>query len=926
MWLAWGGVMADNSWRLTRDSLVVADGTTYRYSVDTPKGEGLVSTRPDVADVLNGLPDGKWRFVDAGGAEKNGGLPEKDDRLQRLDAKGRVAGTYPVALHKIALAPDIKIHNPGITTGVSTDLVIDFFAGQRTPGADVEIIVPAEFDVTPDNVTVDVIGRGPVVLRNLSKQSIGRTGTNYSYSKVGEGSVTTGNVGGKPCKIIKLAGIDLRPDNGPDVRMVLKGVKVSRPGDYPVAARYTVSQPEALASEITEATVMATPVIADLHREAATRGGYRDNQDFSWTALSWTPTGDTAGMQLMVSDDRGATWNTHRADIEDGRVVAGRLEPDKLYAFKLRTLRGPRKGDSNVVWYHSGKINVKDHGVAGDGTTDDTDAINKTIDFAASIGGGTLVFPTGEYPVRTVHLKSNVWLLVDSGAVIKALPGGDTPELTWFSDRDYRSGLSPTDPRPYNDPENYMTKQDVGHTYFRNTMFHGERIENVKIVGRGRITGNGNIVTGDKVMNNAPERRCDKMFTFKLCRNIEIGGPETDRDMWYDETADEPYYIDGDRKAFDRDSMLHIDQGGHFVLLATGTDGIYVHDTYFGNYNTSNARDIYDFMACNDVHVRNIYSKVSSDDIVKPGSDCSLGFTRPARGYMVRNIVGDTNCNLFQIGSETADDIQDLYVDNIYVLGANKAGFSISANDGAHVKNVYLNSGKTGPLHHRSVMKRTRAPFFISISNRGRVLGADVEMFAFTENGAQRKELLVTNSNIGRVENIHINGVDIDEVYGGSSFRKKDRWTPYDGSQNEATPIIAGFKLPDSENVVGGLSFTMPDGRHTGYIDNVSFNDVNILVKGGHPAGDAEAFPPEIGVGRYNVGDLKIQPAYGFWFRHAKNVKMNGCTVGAEREDGRYPVVLDDVIGAEIVNLNVKEGVTDKEPVKILRSEDIHIR
>lgn len=49
---------------------------------------------------------------------------------------------------------------------------------------------------------------------------------------------------------------------------------------------------------------------------------------------------------------------------------------------------------------------------------------------------------------------------------------------------------------------------------------------------------------------------------------------------------------------------------------------------------------------------------------------------------MVRNIVGDTNCNLFQIGSETADDIQDLYVDNIYVLGANKAGFSISTNDG----------------------------------------------------------------------------------------------------------------------------------------------------------------------------------------------------------------------------------------------------
>ena len=292
---------------------------------------------------------------------------------------------------------------------------------------------------------------------------------------------------------------------------------------------------------------------------------------------------------------------------------------------------------------------------------------------------------------------------------------------------------------------------------------------------------------------------------------------------------------------------------------------------------------------------------------------------------MVRNIVGDTNCNLFQIGSETADDIQDLYVDNIYVLGANKAGFSISTNDGGHIKNVYLNSGKTGPIHSRSVMHRTRAPFFISISNRGRVLGADVAPFTFTENGSVRKELLVTNSDIGQVENIVICGVDIDEVYGGSSFRG-DRWKAYDGSQSTATPIIAGFKLPDTEVVEGGLTFRLPNGQHTGYIKNVQFHDVNLLVKGGHPVEDAEAYPPEIGVGRYNVGDLKIQPSFGFWARHVKGFLLDNCSISAEQKDGRYAVVLDDVIGAEIRNLKVKEGITDKENVKSLRSEKVIIK
>jgi len=369
--------------------------------------------------------------------------------------------------------------------------------------------------------------------------------------------------------------------------------------------------------------------------------------------------------------------------------------------------------------------------------------------------------------------------------------------------------------------------------------------------------------------------------------------------------------------------MLQIDRGGHFVLLATGTDHIYVHNTYFAKKNSGNARDIYDFMACNNVTVTNIYSKISSDDIVKLGSDCALGFTRPVKNYWVRNIIGDTNCNLFQIGSETADDIQEVYVDNIYVLGSNKAGFSISTNDGAHIKNIHLNSGRTGSIHSRSVMHRTRAPFFFSISNRARVIGADVEKFSFNENGTTRSELLATNVNIGSIENITIHGIDISEVYGGSSFRG-DRWKPYDGSQNKASAIIAGYKLPDDADVEGGLTFRLPNGQHTGYIENIRFSDVKMTVKGGHAAADAGLIPPELGVGRYNVSDFKIQPAYGFWIRHAKGLTMKDCMIRTEEADGRYAVVLDDVHKADVIGLKViNEGITG-EKIKTIRSSRIN--
>lgn len=907
-------------WQLTSDSLLLFEGTTYRYTVDTPENEGLVSTLPTVMELKKKLVDagvGTFNLLAVDGKEKTLGMPENGDCLLSYSGK-----RLPIGVRKGALPSVLKIDRDEFTIKTAGKLTLDFYAGQRSPMTTVIISVPEGIDVTLDNTKVNVIGRGEVLLRDLSKQSIGRTGTNYSYNRVGE--VELQKIENKGTLLI-FKELDFRPSNGPDIRLCINGVVLPSKGTYTFGAEYKTSKPEILRSPVTTVTLKGVTTVTDFTRNTLRAFTYKKNWDLSFTSFHWTAPKDAKSVRLLQSEDMGKTWVSVKTEIlpDDDFGAAYRLKPNQLYAFKLSVEGGDNQGDSNIAWYYSGLWDVKTLGVKGDAIADDTDALNKAIEKLNGIGGGILYFPAGTYNVRTVHLQSNVWLSLSTDAVIQAFPGADAPEVTWFSDRAYRSGLSPTDPRPYADPENYLTKQDVGHTFFRNAMFSGERIDNVKIVGTGRITGNGNLVTTDKVMNNSPEKRADKMFSLKLCTNIEIGGWNINKDMWYDPQRDEPYYIEKDgQKNFDVSNMLHIDQAGHFVLLATGTDGIHVHDTYFAKHSSKNARDIYDFMACNDVTAINIYSRVSSDDIIKPGSDCSLGFTRPAHDYKVRNIVGDTNCNLFQIGSETADDIQDLYIDNIYVLGANKAGFSISTNDGGHIKNVYLNSGKTGPIHSRSVMRRTRAPFFISISNRGRVLGANVAPFVFKENGTIRKELLVTNSNIGEVENIIVKGVDIEEVYGGSSFRG-DRWKAYNGSQNKATPIIAGFKLPDSENIEGGLTFRLPNGLHTGYIENVQFHDVNLLVKGGHPSEDAEACPPGIGVGRYNVGDLKIQPAFGFWARHVKGFVLDNCKINAENKDGRYAIVLDDVIGAEIKNLQVEKNVTDKENVKAIRSHNV---
>lgn len=921
---------------ITKDTIVVITGSTYSFTVDTHPDSGLVSTRTSVKQLLSQVKskDGssqQYIVRNSDGGKKVKGELVTGDQLVVTARDGKTTKTYFIAVEPMAISGQLRLEKKYLTANTRTSLKIYFTAGQRTPNATVKIYIPRGIELTEDNTTVNVIGRGRVKLKDLATQSIGRVGTNYPNKKVGNFSISKQPGGGS---LLLFRHLDLRPANGADLIIEISDVNLSVAGEYHFRATYSTSKPEVLTSPgigPETAALTVTRTIADLERVVDKRLHYKEEPDtYTKASFNWSVTQNTSAVWLQQSTDDGKNWINSPAviDLKKGMASISGLKPDKLYRFRLLVKDGVHKGFSNSVAFYSGKMDIKRFDVKADSLSDNTGKINEAIEFLHSIGGGTLLFSEGTYNVRTVHLKSNVYLYVDKGATIKAIKGADAPETTWFCDKKYRSGLSPTDAGPYADPENYMTKQDVGHHYFRNTMFFGERLDNVKIIGNGYITGNGNLVTGDRVMNNAPDNRADKMFTLKLCTNLEIGGLYREEDLWYDSTRDEPYYIRKDgAKDFNTGNMLHIDRGGHFVLLATGTDNIHVHDTYFAKHNESNARDIYDFMECNNVTATNIYSKVSSDDIIKPGSDCSLGFTRPAAHYKVRNIIGDTNCNLFQIGSETADDIMDIHVDNIYVLGANKAGFSISTNDGAHIKDIHLNCGHTGSIHSRSKMYRAFAPFFISISNRGRILGATVERYKFDENGVKHDELLVTNVNIGVVENIIINGIDVSEVYAGSSYGGKNgRWKAYDGSQRRATPIIAGYKLPDTEVVEGGLNFTLPNGKHTGYIKNIVFNDVHVLVKGGNPLSDTAASPPELGVGQYNASNLKVQPSYGLWARHVQELTVEGCSFNYEKADGRYALFLDDVMGAKISDTKMTMVEQNNTAIRLKNTSDVHIK
>ena len=118
---------------------------------------------------------------------------------------------------------------------------------------------------------------------------------------------------------------------------------------------------------------------------------------------------------------------------------------------------------------HAAIFDITAFGAKGDGKTQNRDAINKAIEAAAAAGGGTVEFPPGTWVTGSIRLRSNVTLHLERGAVIEA-----------------SSEAAEYDPP---EPNQWDKFQDFGHSHFHNSLIWGEGLENIAIIGGGRISG-----------------------------------------------------------------------------------------------------------------------------------------------------------------------------------------------------------------------------------------------------------------------------------------------------------------------------------------------------------------------------------------------------------------------------------------------------
>jgi polygalacturonase len=283
---------------------------------------------------------------------------------------------------------------------------------------------------------------------------------------------------------------------------------------------------------------------------------------------------------------------------------------------------------TQVPAHAAGTFNVRDFGAKGNGSTLDDDAIDRAVTAANAAGGGTVLFPSGTYQSRTIHLKSNVTLQLDTGATIRAAG----------------SGMDAAEPNPFS------RYQDYGHSHFHDALMWGDGITNFAVTGSGTIDGSA-LVTA----NGVPAGKGDKALSLTRCANVTVRG-------------------------------VTFRSGGHFAILTNGCNGVLLDGV---KVLATKSRDGVNLI--NTANVEVTHSRIEAqDDALSFKSDFALGRTFVSEHIRVHDsTILSTENNALQFGVESCGDFRDVVFQKVAITGAGKAGIGIVSLDGGRITDVH---------------------------------------------------------------------------------------------------------------------------------------------------------------------------------------------------------------------------------------------
>ncbi|HMG86709.1 MAG TPA: glycoside hydrolase family 28 protein [Terracidiphilus sp.] len=463
----------------------------------------------------------------------------------------------------------------------------------------------------------------------------------------------------------------------------------------------------------------------------------------------------------------------------------------------------------------SGIFDVRKYGAKGDGKTLDTDAVNRSIEAAAAAGGGVVLFPSGTYLCFSIHLKSQVHLVLDQGSTILAADSPSPGQQTGYNGGAYDSAEPNTE---------WDAFQDYGHNHWHNSLLWGEGIHDISITGPGLIYGKGlsfgasRVARGNYPIYVAEQAGVgNKAIALKNCYNVLL------RDF----------------------SIL---KAGHFGLLLTGVDNLTI-----DNLKIDTDRDGIDIDCCQNVRVSNCTVNSPWDDGICPKSSYALGYARPTRnltitncwvtGYYELGTVLDGTFKKFapdihvprtgriKCGTESNGGFINVTISNCVFEGC--CGYALESVDGALLEDFAITNTTMRDL--------AAPPFFIRLGARlrgpkdstkagtiKRILVSNLACF----NAPQRQGSIITGIPGHAIEDLKFSNIYIETAGGGTADDAKAQ--PTEQEDNYPDPgrfgVIpaTGFFLRHVRNLEMShveIANSTPDARPAFYLNDVDRAD-----------------------------------------------------------------------------------------------------
>lgn len=278
--------------------------------------------------------------------------------------------------------------------------------------------------------------------------------------------------------------------------------------------------------------------------------------------------------------------------------------------------------------------NASMFGIKSNGTTLNTTAIQKAIDFIHEKGGGHLNFYVGRYLTGTIEIKSDVHIILHEGAILV----GSTNIYDYNIESPYRA------------------------------LVYAKNAENISVTGLGVIDGQGREVAfnvldqvhkgilDDPLKNDRSAKYRPKAICFRECKNVEIDG-------------------------------IIIKNAAEWVQMYDQCENLKITNITVDSKAFWN-NDGLDIVDCKDVLVSNSFFDASDDAICFKSHDA----TKMCENVVVRNCVARSSANGIKFGTVTKGGYKNFKIINNKVYDTFRSAITIATPDGGIIENILVDS------------------------------------------------------------------------------------------------------------------------------------------------------------------------------------------------------------------------------------------